>query len=104
MRYCAQRSSEDLVPADIRAAVDAAALEPGGATAALLGLSDGRRIGDWVNPQPVGAEHAMGFMLLPSTWRIEAAVAPGGPRDLYRPLDAMTAARNYLAETAHTGA
>jgi hypothetical protein len=26
------------------------------------GLADGRRIGDWVNPQPVGAGHAMGLM------------------------------------------
>lgn len=34
----------------------------------------GRRIGDWVNPQPVGAEDAKGFMqLLPST------CAPGPP-------------------------
>jgi hypothetical protein len=65
------------VPADIRATIDTAALQPGGATAALLGLPDGTRIGDWVNPQAVGAEHAMGFMrVLPSTWRVEAAVAP----------------------------
>jgi hypothetical protein len=85
------------VPADIRAAVDASALQPGGATAQLLNLPDGRRIGDWVNPQPVGAEHAMGFMqFLPSTWRTEAAAAPGGPRDPYRPLDAMVVAGSYL--------
>src|SRR5215472_8840707 len=39
----------------------------------------------------------MGFMqLLPSTWRTEAAVAPGGPRDPYRPLDAMVVAGSYL--------
>jgi len=70
------------VPADIRAQVDAAALAAGGATATMLGLKDGRRIGDWVNPQPVNGEHAMGFMqFLPSTWRVEAAAAPGGPRD-----------------------
>src|SRR5215472_14595001 len=50
---------DDLVPADIRAGIDTAALRPGGAAAALLGLPDGRRIGDWVAPQPVGAEHAM---------------------------------------------
>jgi CHAP domain/Transglycosylase SLT domain len=92
-----QAQPDDLVPADIRAAVDAAALQPGGATAQLLDLPDGRRIGDWVNPQPVGAEHAMGFMqFLPSTWRAEAAAAPGGPRDPYRPLDAMTVAGSYL--------
>ena len=72
------------MPADIRAQVDAAALAAGGATATMLGLKDGRRIGDWVNPQPVGPaqEHAMGLMqFLPSTWRVEAAAAPGGPRD-----------------------
>ncbi len=82
---------------DVRAHVDAAALQPGGITAALLGLADGRRIGDWVNPQPVGAEHAMGLMqFLPSTWRGEAAPAPGRPQDPYRPLDAMTTAGSYL--------
>jgi hypothetical protein len=73
----------DLVPDDIRAHVDATALQPGGATAALLALPDGRRIGDWVNPQPVGAEQAMGLMqFLPSTWGGEAAAAPGRPQDL----------------------
>jgi hypothetical protein len=92
-----QAQPDDLVPADIRASIDAAALQPGGATAQLLGLPDGRRIGDWVNPTPVGAEHAMGFMqFLPSTWRMEAAAAPGAPRDPYRPLDAMTVAGSYL--------
>jgi hypothetical protein len=51
------------VPADIQAHVDVAALQAGGATMALLGLTGGRRIGDWVNPQPVGPaqEHAMGW-------------------------------------------
>src|SRR5439155_2230263 len=88
---------DDLVPADIRASIDATALQPGGATAQLLGLPDGRRIGDWLNPQPVSAEHAIGFMqFLPSTWRAEAAAAPGAPRDPYRPLDAMTVAGSYL--------
>ena len=73
-----QAQPDDLVPADIRASIDATALQPGGATAQLLGLQDGRRIGDWVNPQPVGAEHAMGFMqFLPSTWR--AARPPPRP-------------------------
>ena len=92
-----QDQPDELVPADVRASIDAAALQAGGATAQLLGLQDGRRIGDWVNPQPVGAEHAMGFMqFLPSTWRAEAAVAPGAPRDPYRPLDAMTVAGSYL--------
>jgi hypothetical protein len=92
-----QAQPDDLVPADIRTAIDATALQPGGATAQLLGLPDGRHIGDWINPQPVGAEHAMGFMqFLPSTWRTEAAAAPGAPRDPYRPLDAMTVAGSYL--------
>ncbi len=92
-----QGQPDDLMPGDIRSGIDAAVLQPGGATSALLGLPDGRRIGDWVNPRPVGAEHAMGFMqLLPSTWRVEAAVAPGGPRDPYRSLDAMMAAGSYL--------
>ena len=86
---------DELVPAGVRS--NAAVLQPAGATATLLGLPDGRRIGDWVNPQPVGAEHAMGFMqLLPTTWRTEAAAAPGGPRDPYRPLDAMVVAGSYL--------
>src|SRR3989440_7142754 len=92
-----QAQPDELVPADVRSTIDASALQPGGATAQLLGLPDGRRIGDWVNPEPVGVEHAMGFMqFLPSTWRTEAAAAPGAPRDPYRPLDAMTAAGSYL--------
>ena len=33
---------------------------------------------------------------LPSTWRTEAVVAPGAPRDLYRPLDALVVAGLYL--------
>ena len=74
-----QAQPDDLVPADIRASIDATALQPGGATAQLLGLPDGRRIGDWVNPQPVGTEHAMGFaQFLPSTWRTEVAAARAG--------------------------
>ncbi len=89
---------DDLVPGDLQAHVDLAALQPGGATTTLLGLAGGRRIGDWVNPQAVGAEHAMGFMqFLPSTWRVEAAAAPGRPQDPYRPLDAMVTAGSYLA-------
>jgi hypothetical protein len=90
---------DDLVPADIRAKIDPAALAAGGATATLLGLAGGRRIGDWVNPQPVGSaqEHAMGFMqFLPSTWRVEAAAAAGRPQDPYRPLDALVTAGSYL--------
>jgi CHAP domain/Transglycosylase SLT domain len=88
---------DDLVPPDIRAGIDAAALQPGGATATMLALKDGRRIGDWVNPQPVNGEHAMGLMqFLPSTWRVEAAAAPGGPRDPYQPVAAMVAAGSYL--------
>jgi CHAP domain len=95
---CRTGQPDDLVPDDVRAHIDAAALQPGGATAALLGLPDGRRIGEWVNPQPVGAEHAMGLMqFLPSTWRTEARIAPGGPEtDPYRPLDAMVTAGSYL--------
>ena len=91
---------DDLVPTDIQVHVDTAALQPGGATAALLELAGGRRIGDWVNPQPVGAtqEQTMGFMqFLPSTWRAEAAAAPVRPQDPYRPLDAMVTAGSYLA-------
>lgn len=84
---------DDLVPADVRANVDAAALQRGGATAHLLGVPDGRCSGDWVSPRPVGAVHAMGFVqFLPSTWRSEAAAAPGGSRDPYRPLAAMAVA------------
>jgi murein DD-endopeptidase MepM/ murein hydrolase activator NlpD len=95
---------DDLVPADLQAHIDAGALQPGGATAALLGLAGGRRLGDWVNPQAVGAEHAMGFMqFLPSTWRTEAAAAPGRPQDPYRPLDSMVTAGSYLARL-ETGA
>ena len=88
-----------LVPADVRGHVDRAALGPGGATAGLLGIADGRRIGDWVDPTPVaGGQHAMGFMqFLPTTWRREAPLAPGGPTDPYRPIDAMVAAGSYLA-------
>src|SRR5262245_13405986 len=64
----------------------------------MLGLPDGRRMGDWVNPQPVAdGEHAMGLMqFLPSTWRVEAAAAPGGPQDPYRPADALLTAGSYL--------
>jgi hypothetical protein len=84
---------DDLVPANIRADVDAAALQAGGATVTMLGLKDGRRTGDWVNPQSVNGEQAMGLMqFLPSTWRVEAAAAPGRPRDPYQPADAMVTA------------
>ena len=39
----------------------------------------------------------MGFMqFLPATCRAEAAAAPGGPSDPYRPLDAMVTAGSYL--------
>jgi hypothetical protein len=94
---CRTGQPDDLVPDDVRDHVDGAALQPGGATTALLGLADGRRVGDWMNPQPVGAEHAMGLMqFLPSTWRGEAAAAPGHPQDPYRPLDAMLTAGSYL--------
>ena len=96
---CRAGQPDGLVPADVRGRVDRTALQPGGETARLLGLPDGRRIGDWVNPVAVaGGQHAMGFMqFLPSTWREEAPLAPGQPRDPYRPLDSMVAAGSYLA-------
>ncbi|TMC08921.1 MAG: hypothetical protein E6J41_11920 [Chloroflexi bacterium] len=96
---CRAGQPDTMVPADVRSRIDRTALQPGGATASLLGITDGRRIGDWVDPIPVaGGQHAMGFMqFLPSTWRQEAALAPGRPRDPYRPLDAMVAAGSYLA-------
>jgi membrane-bound lytic murein transglycosylase B len=96
---CRAGQPDAMVPADVRGHVDRAALQPGGATATLLGISDGRRIGDWVDPIPVaGGQHAMGFMqFLPSTWRQEAPLAPGRPRDPYQPMDAMVAAGSYLA-------
>ncbi|HZU16411.1 MAG TPA: CHAP domain-containing protein, partial [Candidatus Dormibacteraeota bacterium] len=95
---CRTDQPDALVPADIRAHVDVAALQPGGRTARLLGLAGGRRIGDWVNPEPVaGGQHAMGFMqFLPSTWRLEAPLAPGGPSDPYDPFQAMVVAGSYL--------
>ena len=96
----AQNGQPDgLVADDIRAKIDVAALQAGGATATMLELKDGRRMGDWVNPQPVGPrqEHAMGFMqFLPSTWRVESAAAPGSPRDPYKPADALLTAGSYL--------
>src|ERR1700730_14293089 len=66
---CRAGQPDAMVPADVRSRVDRAALQPGGATANLLGIADGRRIGDWVDPIPVaGGQHAMGFMqFLPST-------------------------------------
>jgi membrane-bound lytic murein transglycosylase B len=96
---CRSGQPDGLVPADVRTRVDAGALQPGGATARLLGIADGRRLGDWVNPAPVaGGEHAMGFMqFLPSTWRQESSRAPGSPRDPYRPRDSMVVAGSYLA-------
>jgi membrane-bound lytic murein transglycosylase B len=96
---CRAGQSDALVPADVRSHVDGSALRPDGETARLLGIADGRRIGDWVNPLAVaGGQHAMGFMqFLPSTWRQEARLAPGRPTDPYRPYDAMVAAGSYLA-------
>jgi membrane-bound lytic murein transglycosylase B len=96
---CRADQPDASVPVDVRSQVDAAALRPGGATARLLGLPDGRRIGDWVDPLPVaGGQHAMGFMqFLPTTWRHEVRLAPGGPRDPYSPRDSMLVAGSYLA-------
>jgi membrane-bound lytic murein transglycosylase B len=95
---CRAGQPDELVPADVRDRIDREALLPGGETVRLLGLADGRRIGDWVNPIAVaGGQHAMGFMqFLPSTWRQEAPLAPGRPRDPYRPYDSMVAAGSYL--------
>ncbi len=95
---CRAGQPDVMVPADVRRNVDRAALQPGGETAHLLGLREGRRIGDWVNPVAVAGEHAMGFMqFLPSTWRQESPLAPGRPRDPYRPSDSMVTAGSYLA-------
>ncbi len=95
---CRAGEPDAMVPADVRSHVDRAALQPGGETAQLLGLSDGRRIGDWVDPVAVAGQHAMGFMqFLPSTWRQESSLAPGRPHDPYRPYDSMVTAGSYLA-------
>jgi hypothetical protein len=94
---CRSGASASLVPPDILAHVDAAALAPGGAIAVLLGLPSGISIGDWVDPVAVGGEHALGFMqFLPSTWREEAPLAPGHPEDPFDPLQAMVVAGSYL--------
>jgi hypothetical protein len=57
-----QGQPDALEPADIRAGIDATALQPDAATIALLGLPDGRRIGVWVNLHAIGPaqEHAIG--------------------------------------------
>ena len=95
---CRSGQPDVMVPADVRSHVDTAALQPGGETVKLLGISDGRRIGDWVDPIAVAGQHAMGFMqFLPSTWRHESRLAPGQPRDPYRPYDSMVTAGSYLA-------
>jgi hypothetical protein len=54
-RAC-QEQPDALVPTDVRAVIDPAALQLGATTAQLLRLPDGRRIGDWVNPQPFGTK------------------------------------------------
>jgi hypothetical protein len=86
---------------DLAFAVDEAALAPGGPVAVQVGRPAGVTLGDWVDPVPVGAEHAVGFaQFLPSTWRRTAAAHArpgGGVWDPYRPLDAMTLAGYYLA-------
>ena len=100
-----QGQPDELEPADIRVYVDGAAIQPGGATAQLLGLPDGRRIGDWVDPQPVGVEHAVGLDAGSAVHLARgAAAAPAGPRDPYRPLDAMTVAGSYLHRIARSSA
>jgi murein DD-endopeptidase MepM/ murein hydrolase activator NlpD len=86
---------------DLADTVDIAALAPGGAVAVTVGRSDGVHLGDWADPIPVGAEHALGFaQFLPSTWRRVAAAHPrsgGGAWDPYAPADALTMAGYYLA-------
>ncbi len=95
--HCRSGASASLVPPDILAHVDVAALAPGGAIAVLLGLPSGIRIGDWVDPIAVSGEHALGFMqFLPSTWREEAPLAPGHPEDPFDPFQAMVVAGCYL--------
>jgi murein DD-endopeptidase MepM/ murein hydrolase activator NlpD len=86
---------------DLAGAVDQAAIAPGGTVAALVGRPAGVHLGDWLNPQPVGGEHAAGFaQFLPSTWRSLAAahVRPGRGWDPYNPADALTLAGFYLAD------
>jgi len=95
---CRSGQLDSLVPADVRSHVDVLALQPGGSTVAMLGLDEGRRIGDWVNPRAVaGGQHAMGFMqFLPTTWREEVRAAPQRPSDPYKPYDSMVVAGSYL--------
>ncbi|MHB8507645.1 MAG: M23 family metallopeptidase [Candidatus Dormibacteria bacterium] len=113
--YGRARNRADLIaaiPGDILANVDEGRLSADGDTSRLLGLSDGRVPGNWVNPAPVATadawEHAMGFMqFLPSTWRPEAAAAQpriGHVADPYVPLDAMIVAGTYLGDLAAGGA
>ena len=87
---------------DVASAVDRNALGAGGPVAVLVGRREGVRLGDWANPEPVGAEHAIGFaQFLPSTWRRIAAQHPragGGVWDPYSPPDALTLAGYYLSD------
>jgi hypothetical protein len=87
---------------DLASAVDRAALGAGGATATLVGRPQGVALGDWADPIPVGADHALGFaQFLPTTWRAVAAAhaqPAGGIWDPYSPLDALTLAGYYLAD------
>ena len=95
---CRSGQPDSMVPPDVRSHIDPLALKAGGKTAVMLGLSEGRRIGDWVNPHPVaGGQHAMGFMqFLPSTWREQVVSAPAGASDPYKPADSMIVAGSYL--------
>jgi murein DD-endopeptidase MepM/ murein hydrolase activator NlpD len=81
--------------------VDRAALGAGGASAVLVGRPAGVALGDWIDPIPVGTEHAIGFaQFLPSTWSAVAGSHPrpaGGAWDPYSPPDALTLAGYYLA-------
>ncbi len=91
---------------DLAGAVDQAAIAAGGPVATLVDRPQGIRLGDWVNPQPVGAEHAAGFaQFLPSTWRAVGAAhaRPGRAAwDPYSPADALTLAGYYLADLLKT--
>lgn len=93
-----------LVPADIRVSVNLAALAPGGPTATLLQLDGGRRLGDWAAAGPQPGNPGVGFLEIPvAVWRAQAPHTPGGPRDPYRPLDAMLVAGHYLGQLMSSG-
>jgi len=87
---------------DLAGSIDVTALGPGGTVATEVGRPQGIRLGDWINPQPIGGEHAVGFaQFLPSTWRSVGAAhqRPGGAAwNPYSPADALILAGYYLAD------